>query len=295
MKYKIFQLSPKSPTVQSRSYIFLLALLIFLSCGRMLSAGPYLNSAHGDTSYGVNRASTATLGYARANCAHCHEQHASIDGTEPAPAGGSPSPFALFADNFNNIITTGPYSQADNICFYCHINTGAAQTEGGITNNQYSNTFGGYTTYSATDILGAFNLSSSYHNLYDIQRFAETKFSFFKETSNPCVACHNPHLAKRNKAYPADPTYTAISRPTDHEKLWGDDANERMSNYTSYRPPYYFGSTATYEPNNSALHDGSLVPDYNAFCLDCHQYQVPTTQSVSRNPSTPAGFLTAID
>ncbi len=257
-------------------------------------AGPYLDSAHGETTIGVNRSSTATSGYARGNCAHCHEQHASIKGAEPAPAGGLPSPFALFADNFSNK-TTGPYVQTDNFCFYCHINVGAVQTEGGIINKLYSNTFGGYTTDDATDILGAFNLSSSYHNLYDIQRFAKTKFAFFKDSSNPCVACHNPHLAKRNKAHVTDPTYTAISRPTDPDNLWGDDANERMSNYTSYRPPYYYGSTVTYEPNDSALHDGSLMPDYNAFCLDCHQYQVPTTQSTSRNPDTPSGYLTAID
>lgn len=294
MKYMIFQLSPRSSKMQSRSLIFLLTLLAFLFPGRTLSAGPYLNSAHGNTSYGANRASTATLGYVRANCAHCHEQHNSIAGSEPAPAGGSPSPFVLFADNFSSV-QLRPYNQADNFCFYCHINVGAVQTEGGITNKQYSNTFGGYTTDSATDIHGAFNLSSSYHNLYDIQRFAKTKFAFFKDASNPCVACHNPHLAKRNKAHPADPTYTAISRPTDHENLWGDDSNERMNNYISYRPPYSFGSTVTYEPNNSALHNGSLMPDYNAFCLDCHQYQVPTTQSVSKNPDTPAGYLTAID
>ncbi len=272
--------------------IFLSFLVLALS--GTTYAGSYLSSAHGNAGFGVCRSDVSGLGYARGNCAHCHEQHASIAGAEPLPTSGSPSPFALFADNFNSSKTTGAYVQEDNFCFYCHINVGAVQSEGGITNYQYSNTFGGYTTNSATDILGAFNLGS-YHNLYDIQRFAKTKFSFFKGLSNPCVACHNPHLAKRNKAYPNDPSYTAISRPTDHENLWGDDTDERMSKYTTYRSPYYYGSNTTYEPNNSALYDGSLTPDYNSFCLDCHQYQVPTTQSASMNPNTPAGYLTAID
>jgi len=277
--------------------IMISLFFVLLIYGHVAMAGPYLDSAHGNYTpspgYGVNRTATANSGYARGNCAHCHEQHASIGGSEPAPASGSASPFALFADNFDNKII-GPYVQTDNFCFYCHVNVGAVQTEGSITNKQYSNTFGGYTIDSATDIMGAFSLNS-YHNLYDIQDFAKTKFDFFKDSSNPCVACHNPHRAKRNKAHPTDPSYTAISRPTDHENLWGDDANERMSNYTYYRPPYYYGSNATYEPDGSALHDGSLIPDYNAFCLDCHQYQVPTSQSASMNPNTPATYLTAIN
>lgn len=270
----------------------LLSLLILSRSGRAM-AGPYLNSVHGNNTIGVNRSSMATAGYARGNCAHCHEQHASVNGSEPAPAGGSPSAFALFADNFSGG-TTGPYVQSDDFCFYCHIATGAVQSEGGITNRQYSNTFGGYTTDSATDILGAFNLNS-YHNLYDIRRFAKTKFPFFKDSSNPCAACHNPHLVKRNKENPSDPTYAAIARPTDHGNLWGDDANERMDKYTTYRSPFFYGSTSTYEPGGVSTRDGSDTPDYVTFCLDCHQYEVPTTQSASMNPNTPAGYLTAIN
>jgi hypothetical protein len=176
------------------------------------------------------------------------------------------------------------------------------QSEGGITNYQYSNTFGGLTTSYANDILEAFNYDSydstypgSYHNLNDIKEFAKNKFDFFKDDSNPCVACHNPHLAKRNKNNPGDPSFTAISRPSDHENLWGDDSNERMSNYSGYRSPYYYGSTTTYEPGGIAANDGSATPDYVAFCLDCHQYQVPTTQSASMDPNTPTGYLSAIN
>ncbi len=267
--------------------------LLVLALSGTACAGPYLSSAHGNAGFGVCRSDVSGLGYAWGNCAHCHEQHASIAGAEPEPVSGAPSPFALFVDNFNAGKTAGPYVKQDDFCFYCHINVGAVQSGGGVTNYQFSDTFGGYTTHNATDILGAFNLGS-YHNLYDIQRFAKTKFTFFKDVSNPCVACHNPHLARQNKDHPTDPSYSAISRPTDHENLWGDDAGERMSNYT-YRPPYYYGSTTTYEPGGVTLHNGDLMPDYNAFCLDCHQYQVPTTQSASMNPNTPAGYLTAID
>jgi predicted CXXCH cytochrome family protein len=41
----------------------------------------YGRSAHGQPDYGVLR--TGLPGYERGGCAHCHEQHASINGTEP--------------------------------------------------------------------------------------------------------------------------------------------------------------------------------------------------------------------
>ncbi|MBU4262890.1 MAG: hypothetical protein KKC76_13625 [Proteobacteria bacterium] len=272
--------------------------VLFFFCSVLIpfpaAAGPYTLSIHGSGSNGVHRSSIT--GYSVGNCSHCHEQHASIDGEEPSPMAGSASAFTLFSDNFNDTAQTGPYAMEDNFCFYCHIATGGVQSGGGITNYQFCITFGGYTVNSATDVMGAFNLSS-YHNLYDIQTFAESKFTFFKPTSNPCVACHNPHLVKNHKDNPTDSAYTTISRPTDHGELWGDDANERMSNYTSYRPPYYYGSTTSYEPGGVALHDGSQTTDYNAFCLDCHQYEVPVSTSGlnSMNPTTTSGHLTAID
>jgi hypothetical protein len=204
-------------------------------------------------------------------CAHCHEQHASIDGDEPAPNSGTASPFALFADNFNTSATTIPYLQSDNFCFYCHTNVASLQT-GGIANKDYAATFGGYTTDSPLGIFEAFN-QYSYHNLADVGDFSETNFSsFFKSPSNPCTACHKPHKARRNKENPRDPSYTAISKPSDHANLWGNDAGERMFAATTdnYMAPYYYNSTATFEPDGIATDDGSLTPDYNAFCTDCH-------------------------
>ncbi|MBU0968441.1 MAG: cytochrome c3 family protein [Proteobacteria bacterium] len=236
-------------------------------------AGPYTDSAHGNASSGVKRSETALENYSQANCAHCHEQHASIDGAEPDPYSGddSGSPFALFADNFNTSATTNPYLQGDNFCFYCHTNAASLQT-GGINNKDYAATFGGYTTNSPLGIFEAFN-QYSYHNLSDIQDFSTTNFSnFFTSTSNPCVGCHNPHIARRNKENEKDPSYTAISKPSDHANLWGDDASERMFAVTSnnYMAPYYYNSTTTYEPDGTNTDDGSLTPDYNAFCTDCH-------------------------
>ncbi len=130
--------------------------------------------------------------------------------------------------------------------------------------------------------MDAFNLLS-YHNLNDVRTFAIANWpTTFTASSNPCSACHNVHIAKRNRAAPGDPTETAISKPSDHGKLWGDDdgiidilvSSERMNAYTLYyQAPYYYYSVTPvgYEPNNSTtIYDGSNIPDYVTFCTDCH-------------------------
>jgi len=171
-----------------------------------------------------------------------------------------------------------------------------------VNNNIYSETFAGFTPETPINsILDAFTpLGSTHtqHNLKDVYNYAKANFSFFTDSSNPCVACHNPHLAKRNHTDPDNPAMTAISRPTDHDNLWGDDAGETIADSVggnTYQPPYYWNSTTTYEPGNTALHNGSKLPDYNTFCLDCHQNEVPSSNTTSANPNTTPGFLTAID
>ncbi len=267
-------------------------ILLFL-CGAIVLqvfpalAGPYSQSAHGDSAAGVSRAvdGLSTPGpYVTGNCAHCHEQHASIGGLEPQPRNGGPSEFALFSPAFNQAVTVKPYQQSDLFCFYCHTGSASYQAPvGTLMNYDYANTFGGYTG-GPSSIFEAFNQplagsDASYHNLYDIWRYAQ-KFSGFSSESSPCDACHNPHRARRNKAYPQDPAYTAISRPTEHESLWGDVSGEWMTNYGGrYQPPYFYGSKFTYEPGGTgeALADGSRVPDYNVFCLDCHREKIYST------------------
>jgi len=67
---------------------FLLCTGIFLLIlyPDMASSGPYLSSAHGNSTYGVKRTATGfPTDYPQGLCAHCHEQHASIAGAEPAP------------------------------------------------------------------------------------------------------------------------------------------------------------------------------------------------------------------
>ena len=250
-------------------------ILVILIPASPVQAGSYLLSAHGDSANGVSRTSTAALGYAQGNCAHCHEPHASIQGSEPAPADGSPSSFLLFTTPFTN--------QSTSLCFDCHVDTGSRQTGGAITNRSYAYRAGGWTSDTLNDVQESFAFTSpgSSHNLSDIQTFIASQSWGYAADANPCVACHNPHAAQGdpenapNAAKSSTTRGWLISLPSQHGgnpwPLWGDDASERMNSYTSaYQAPYRFGSTSTYEPDGSTTQDGANLTDFVTFCTDCH-------------------------
>ncbi|MFZ5764004.1 MAG: cytochrome c3 family protein [Thermodesulfobacteriota bacterium] len=234
-------------------------------------AGDYTESAHGDSVDGVNRSSM--VGYSVGNCAHCHEQHASVDGAEAEPVGGEPAPYTLF---------DGYTSQTENFCLRCHTEVGSCQS-GGIINRSYSYRAGNYSADSLNDIEEAFSftVAGSSHSLDDILTFVDGKWGY-NAYSNPCVACHNPHAVKGdpfnspcsakdagNRGYP-------VSRPSQHADLatwglWGDGNGEKMSDVSSnYQAPYRNGSTMVYEPDGSTTQDGSNLTDFVTFCTDCH-------------------------
>ena len=259
--------------------IFVWLVIWILVSSSNLYAGPYTSSAHGDSAYGVSRRGTSQ--YGKGHCAHCHEQHASIDGDEPEPDGNAPSKWCLFSNNFDTSATSSPYRKEDNVCFYCHYSGAGTLQYPPFNNYSYSYTFGGAVSLTSPDnIFDAF-YSPSYHNLKDIYDFitgtrgSHINFANFPTDSNPCSGCHNVHIARRNKAYPGNPSYTAISRPSQHTSLWGDDPTERMSSVTygtNYQPPYYRGLT-NLEPDGASSDraiQAAKTPDYVTFCTDCH-------------------------
>ncbi len=255
----------------------MLIILIGLICIDTVWAGRYLDSAHGSTSHGVKRiAAGFPADYTKGHCTHCHDTHASIDGVEPDPDGPTPSPYTLFYDNHTD--------QTDNFCYQCHDET-SFQDGGGIINRSYSYRAGAWTAVSPdnpNDILDAFSfvVPDSSHSLDDISTFITGRWNYTAD-SNPCTACHNPHAAQGDPA-DSDLAKSAgtrgwpVSRPADHTKnnnndwgLWGDDAGEKMSDYTlGYQSPLRF--TVSYEPDGSGTQDGSNLTDYVTLCTDCH-------------------------
>jgi predicted CXXCH cytochrome family protein len=244
-----------------------LFLAVWLGFTALAMGGSYRDSAHGNHGYGVNRSAIEPKfqAYATGNCAHCHEMHASLDGVEPAPGDG-PAPHALFYQNFNKDRTQNLYTESDNLCFFCHSNDSGQQ----VRNQDYSTTFGGGAGGSGPQsVMEAFN-QESYHNLYAIWNFLRNNpaFPWFTETTNPCSGCHNPHLARRNwdSTKPGFPKLSAISKPDDHENLWGEI--ELMSAHASYEAPYAFETSR--EPAGVGDSEGDNTPDYAGFCTSCH-------------------------
>ncbi|MBU0943508.1 MAG: cytochrome c3 family protein [Proteobacteria bacterium] len=274
---------------------FRIVVLSFLFFYSDAQAGKYLDSAHGNATYGVDRTDVSLDDYSPGNCTHCHGQHSSMNRGEPVP-------FELFAVNH--------VDQTDNFCFKCHVNTGSVQ-DGGLVNRSYSFRAGNWTTDPVNNIQEAFNfvsLNSSTHDLDNISTFITGQWGY-TASSNPCVACHNPHAAQGDPANLPSAAKTSgtrgypVSRPSQHANLttwglWGDDAGEKTSDYVSsyvYQAPYRIGLANTYEPDGSGTTDGSNLADINTFCLDCHKNEVSSTSTVSANPGTSGGKLTAID
>ncbi len=266
--------------------IFCVVFLVFCSMLLALyfilpdkaSSGPYLNSTHGNTSYGVDRKTIDGVNlfpdYAIGNCAHCHEQHASVGGITTTP-----SKYVLFYDNY--------VSQTDAFCFKCHDNTTTYATAA-IVNRSYSYRAGDWNSDTLNDILEAFTNppSISSHNLGDIITFITGNWGYTAD-SNPCAACHNPHMALGDPANAGSSSKSSgtrgwpISLPSRHSKdnnawgLWGDDNTERMNFYTAnYQALYRYNTFSYLEPQG----DSSATPatasanttDFVTFCTDCH-------------------------
>jgi predicted CXXCH cytochrome family protein len=270
------------------SMLLALLILCWILFPNRASSGPYLDSAHGNTTYGVNRSSLSSFNYSIGNCAHCHEQHASINGSEPVPNSGDntgPDIYLLF-----KALWVSP-AQSKNFCFGCHIGlgsceseTGSCQSGGQVLNYSYSNKIGGDTSLtcpnsifqsfqfvlndgSLTSNCGGLYVNGSSHMLRDIRGLLRNRWGFSNTGAyvNPCSGCHNPHRAQRG--YPT-------SLPSTHADLltwnvWGYDTSERMNAYTpNYWAPKRVGGG--YEPDGSLTQDGSNLADYVTLCTDCH-------------------------
>lgn len=252
----------------------------------------YTESAHGDSSSGVNRSGT---GYPIGSCAHCHDTFDdSICGV---------SPLMMFAPN-------NPTSQTDNFCFQCHKGSGAVQEGGSVTNNNYGSTFGGGTANS-TNIKDAFNFglpneastTGSSHNLDKMRSWLIANGAWLTTDTNACLACHDPHLAQQNTGVDPHPLFggvkTAIRRTTDGAtdtaNQWGDEPaatsgmNEMMSDYTAkYQAP--LRADSGYEPKQgSAITNGSNLPNFKNFCLVCHSSQISSSYTDVADP-IPSGW-----
>ena len=265
-------------------FIVGIVLVWLLSFGGVAIADVYSDSAHGNTSDGVNRSTAVCENWpggvcSTGSCAHCHDTYdESICGVNP---------LMMFAPN-------NPTSQTDNFCFQCHKGTGSVQVDG-IINNDYGATFGGGTAMF-TSIYDAFNPSGTYsssHDLVDLQAYARGRAwgSWMTADTNACLVCHDHHFSQKNFPVQASPdggVYTAVRRGNDVTSnpgdLWGDEPysvsgrDEMMSDWASgyiYQAPLRGDSGYEPGPSGSTIQDGSNLPNFVDACAEtCHSQDI---------------------
>jgi hypothetical protein len=257
-------------------------LVWMLSLAPLATAGTYTESAHGNTTNGINRPGTECppgTPCPTGDCTHCHDTFdESICGVN------------------ERMLFYPVQAVCDMICFECHGDTIASEQQ--VTNYPYSILFGGFSTVYFPSVLHQFCATQATHANGGSRHSLAQIWSIIKDNGNdwgfpanpnPCSACHNPHLSQKSGntpfSPPYDPSKSPLTRPEERYSsnpvnLWGDDTTERMKHYAEnvaggyYQAPYYGDTSGTqYEPSGDATpSDGSNLPDYVTFCMDCHQY-----------------------
>jgi hypothetical protein len=252
-------------------------------------SGPYIISAHGDSTNGVNRSGLASFSYSKGNCVHCHEQHTSIGGTS------LPQPPAQAYELFRTLFV----DQTSMFCFDCHTATGSSLQTSMPIQYSYSVLRGGATLACPSDIWTAFQyedaagnsnlvnpcpgvlqFGSSAHLLSAIQNYLVSQWGFSATQADidPCSGCHDPHRAQQN--YP-------VSRPSTHTslltwELWGDDDNttERLTVAVKvppatggYMSPY--NVVSGYEEDTFPAGITARTTKFRRVCRDCHDNNPP--------------------
>lgn len=262
------QTSPKNPVAQQLVKPLTPPAQSSPKTAALQKTDPYLDSAHGSPEKGVLRQERAREGFARANCSHCHEFHGETDISGSGGGRNKAFPYTLYAQNFDSKARTGVYTEPTNFCFSCHNTKGSAQQ---LVNNEISQTLGCSTLQGSTDILDAFNQKSR-HNLYDIWKHLDTEnknFRWVTKESNPCSACHNPHLARNHSDNPRNILFSSLTKPSDHSNLWLQSMGDNYS--TQYEPPFCSNQNNR-EPAATQRDDlaRAATIDYVSFCTDCH-------------------------
>ncbi len=181
-----------------KTILISLISLIFLGSGVGYAQGLYTNSAHGNSTSGVDRAKPGYVidakyaDYSPGNCAHCHEAHASIGGTEPLPdtdtaeyEHAGPDPALLF-------------SEEEGVCEVCHDGSPATDDIKAQINKTYA--------HPTDTISGVHKVSESTTADMDPGDYDPTN-SLHAE----CVDCHNPHAAGSTVHAAETNTVTATS------------------------------------------------------------------------------------
>lgn len=232
------------------------AIILAVGSGGRVMAGEYLSSSHGNTTTGVQR--TSMTAYAIGNCAHCHEQHASVAGSEPVPTGGP--------DRYLGM------EYEEDLCLACH-------KAGGISN-------AGAPDNINTDIGRTHNhitVAAESGHTDGSHRQDETLAGIAAARHVECTDCHNSHKAIKGNHSAGNRYQTSSGNLIDNDSgagntspLYGaagaaQDYSTATSTWATPAQNTYTLSTATYE--------------YEV-CFKCHSGANAKFTGVPQSPTT---------
>lgn len=195
--------------------------------------GDYMESAHGQN---ISRTVMTNAGYGIGNCAHCHEQHASLLNEEPLPQNG-PSPYLTF-------------DTEENVCYGCHSAAG---------------TVGSADVKVKVDIDAGDTINGSHHDVLIASgkhRYGEDTTAFDASSKHvECTDCHNPHAAKIGNH--DDGTYVPTSTTHNVSNVLKGASGVDFNPYPSW------GAGCVVNPGTLDSSVTTAVTEYQ-ICFKCH-------------------------
>jgi hypothetical protein len=172
-------------------------------------AGPYTDSAHGNSVSGVDRSSIDShySSFAKGNCSHCHEQHSSLGGSEPMPVGSAQNPALRFAPE-------------EELCNTCHDGSPVAANIAFEFAKPYRHPV---TDHAGRHTLSIDEMGQNGAPFRGVNRHAE------------CSDCHEPHTVQQQVHTPPGNAISGVLKGS-----WGVEPNSDLL----WQPPLSFAEEA---------------------------------------------------
>lgn len=272
-----------------------------------IAAGTYTDSAHGNSSTGVDRdvvvlgtnRMTELADYAVGNCAHCHEQHASIGKDEPTASSADETaaganPFTLFNDNYDDAAA----ANTNSLCYYCH--------------EKFNTTgVGDYNFYRAkTNYRGSAHSSDGVGGSMASGETSPVSFPPGPAKADPgnCNNCHNPHGYDDDAGAPwTEPVpFMLIGREGllcigCHKSggVGADVATDVQKTHDAASSVHKAADATLATDDYKEVHD--LTSEYNTAittkhveCVDCHNPHTATSSLHTQGTNNVSGVLAGV-
>lgn len=199
---------------------------------------------------------------ANESCDKCHDS--TSNHIVPGPNSGSRRLKSGYQNDQNNTNCNNchkPGGEAtSNPLFYTDPNSYEASVHGGKNCTECHDVHGTAGPYKAMTKGEKQGLCLTCHTSHQGHALGRQFVKDGKTYSLECTSCHNVHIITGNYTV-EDPNKSPVTKLSNITEVWGDEPGEKMKDYAG---------SGTYRTPNGDTFNGSQLPDYVTFCLDCH-------------------------